>query len=138
MNKFFKGKKVLITGHTGFKGSWLTAWLKLLGADVFGIALDPITELSNYSISKITKNITDKRIDVTDRNKLIKEITAINPDIIFHLAAQPLVRDSYKFPHKTWNTNLMGTINVLESLSSIKSNCIAIFITSDKCYQNKE
>ena len=138
MNKFFKGKKVLITGHTGFKGSWLTAWLKLLGAEVFGIALDPITELSNYSVSNITKNIIDKRIDVTDRNKLIREITDISPDIIFHLAAQPLVRDSYKFPHKTWNTNLMGTINVLESLSLIKSKCIAIFITSDKCYQNKE
>jgi len=138
LRNFYKNKNILVTGHTGFKGSWLTAWLKLLNANITGIALDPITEPSNYLISNINDGIVDHRIDVTDRNKLTRAIEEISPDIIFHLAAQPLVRDSYKFPHNTWNTNLMGTINVLESLALIKSKCVSIFVTSDKCYLNKE
>ncbi len=134
----FNGKKVLITGHTGFKGSWLTLWLYLLGADITGISLNPKTSPSNFNILGLSKNINDKRIDILDKKKLEKEIIETQPDFIFHLAAQAIVRESYKDPSLTWNTNLIGTINVLDSLKKLDKKCAAVLVTSDKCYKNKE
>ena len=136
--KTFNNKIVLITGHTGFKGTWLTIWLLLLGAKVVGISKDIPTKISHFKESKIKKKITDLRININDGEKLKKVIKNANPDFVFHMAAQPLVRKSYSNPIETWETNLLGTVNVLESLKNLKKKCTAIIITSDKCYKNKE
>jgi CDP-glucose 4,6-dehydratase len=136
--KAFKGKTVLITGHTGFKGSWLAAWLNKLGAKVVGIALDPPTETSHFSAINLKDDINDLRIDIRDRYKLESAIVDAQPDFVFHLAAQPLVRESYEDPINTWNTNLFGTLHVLEALRKVKKKCSAVIITSDKCYDNVE
>lgn len=136
---FYRGKKVLITGHTGFKGSWLSIWLHELGAEVVGIALDPYSEKDNYVLSGIGKKIkADIRADI--RNvKMMKEIfTEYQPEIVFHLAAQPLVRLSYEKPVETYETNVMGTINVMEAIRAINSVKVGVMITTDKCYENKE
>ena len=137
-NNIFKNKTVLITGHTGFKGSWLVAWLKLLEAKVIGISLDLPTKPSHFEVAKIYQNISDLRIDIRDYAEVKKTLIKSQPDFVFHLAAQPLVRQSYKNPIETWNTNVIGTLNVLEALREIKKLCIAVFITSDKCYRNYE
>lgn len=134
----FEGKTVLITGHTGFKGAWLTAWLKLLGAKVVGIALDPSTTPSHFVAARLSEGIQDLRIDIRNREELVFAITSAQPDFLFHLAAQPLVRISYDNPSETWETNVIGTLNVLESLREIKKHCSAVIITSDKCYDNVE
>jgi len=134
----FEGKTVLITGHTGFKGAWLTAWLKLLGAKVIGIALDPSTTPSHFVAARLSEGIQDLRIDIRNREELVFAITSAQPDFLFHLAAQPLVRLSYNNPSETWETNVIGTLNVLESLRKIKKHCSAVMITSDKCYDNVE
>lgn len=134
----FKGKTVLITGHTGFKGSWLAAWLKLLGANVIGIALDPSTEPSHFSTSKISIDIIDYRVDIRSYSEIEPIILKHQPDFIFHLAAQALVGVSYEEPNQTWTTNVIGTLNILESLRRLKNKCVAVFITSDKCYDNVE
>tara|TARA_B100001248_G_C27380982_1_gene456930 strand:- start:706 stop:1815 length:1110 start_codon:yes stop_codon:yes gene_type:complete len=138
IQKSFKNKNVLITGHTGFKGSWLTAWLKKLEANVTGVSLDPITNPSHFHAANIAKNINDLRIDIRDRTTLSKEIIKAKPDFVFHLAAQSLVRKSYKNPVETWETNVLGTLNVLEALKDLENDCVAIIITSDKCYDNVE
>jgi len=137
---FWKNKKVLITGHTGFKGSWLSLWLNQLGAKVYGISLEPKYSPNFYSLTSL-KKIFHKSIilDINFFEKLKKEIFQIQPDLIFHLAAQPLVSESILDPRKTYNTNIIGTINILESIKDLK-NCKAfINVTSDKCYhpQNK-
>ena len=141
MNSFgglYRGKRVLVTGHTGFKGSWLAIWLHKLGAEVIGIALDPISERDNFVLSGISNIITDIRADIRDA-KLMKEIFKKNqPEIVFHLAAQPLVRLSYQIPVETYETNVMGTINILESIRETESVKVGVFITTDKCYENKE
>ena len=134
----FKNSKVIVTGHTGFKGSWLTAWLKLLGANVMGISIDLPTTPSHFKVSKINKNIKDVRLNICDKKKLKKIIIKFKPDFVFHLAAQSLVGKSYKEPSKTWQTNVFGTLNVLETLRELKHKCNAVIITSDKCYFNKE
>ncbi len=136
--KVFKNSRVIVTGHTGFKGSWLTAWLKQLGANVMGISLDPHTYPSHFQVSKINKGIKDIRLDIRDRKKLEKKIVSFKPNFIFHLAAQALVGSSYKNPQLTWQTNVFGTLNVLESLRKLKNECNVVIITSDKCYFNKE
>lgn len=137
-NNIFKNRNILITGHTGFKGSWLAIWLHELGANVIGIALDPISEKDNYSLSKIGDKIFDIRADIRD-GSLMKEIfRKYNPEIIFHLAAQPLVRLSYEIPVETYETNVMGTINIMEAIRETESVKVGIFITTDKCYENKE
>lgn len=138
-NNFYKGKKILITGHTGFKGSWLSIWLHALGAEVIGIGLDPYSERDNFVLSDIGSKITtDIRADIRDGEK-IKEIFALyQPEIVFHLAAQPLVRLSYEKPVETYQTNVMGTINVLEAIRVTDSVKVAVMITTDKCYENKE
>ncbi len=137
-NNFYKGKRVLITGHTGFKGSWLSIWLHELGAEVIGVALDPCTERDNYVLSGLKDKITDLRGDIRD-GKLLKEIFQKHrPEIVFHLAAQPIVRLSYDIPVETYETNVMGTINVLEAIRATDSVKVGVMITSDKCYENKE
>ena len=136
--KIFKNKTVLVTGHTGFKGSWLTAWLKIMGADVIGISLDEPEPISHFQFAKIFDGIEDCRIDIRDANKIKQKIIDASPDFLFHLAAQPIVGRSYEDPLETWNTNVMGTINILESLRYVKNECTAVIITSDKCYDNVE
>lgn len=138
MLKIFKNKRVLVTGHTGFKGAWLTTWLVMLGAKVLGISKNLPTKPSFYKELKISKNITDLRFDIKDLNKLNTAVKKFQPDFIFHLAAQSLVNVSYKNPLVTWQTNLIGTINILESVRSLKKKCVCVIITSDKCYRNYE
>ena len=138
-NDFYRGKKVLVTGHTGFKGSWLSIWLHELGAEVIGVALDPYTQNDNYVLSKIEEKIdADIRLDIRDKCPLKEIFNKYQPEIVFHLAAQPLVRLSYEQPVETYETNLMGTINVLECIRSTKSVKVGIMVTTDKCYENKE
>lgn len=137
-NGFFNGKHVLVTGHTGFKGSWLSIWLHELGAKVIGYGLDPYTERDNFVLSKIGERIIDVRGDVRDKDKLESVFQKYQPEIIFHLAAQPLVRLSYDIPVETYEVNVMGTINVLEAIRKCESTRVGVMITTDKCYENKE
>ena len=135
----FKNKKIIITGHTGFKGSWLTLWLQILGAKVYGISLHAPSIPSHYKLLKLKNNIFDIKQDVRDNKKIKKLIYEIQPDFLFHLAAQPIVRESYLDPQKTFTTNALGTLNVLEGLMTLtKKKCTAIIVTSDKCYENLE
>lgn len=135
---FYEGKTVLVTGHTGFKGSWLTAWLKLLGANVIGIALEPSTKPSHFTAIHLDDGIVDLRLDIRDSKALEDAIVSIEPDFVFHLAAQALIKQSYKNPIETWQTNLFGTLNILEALRKVDKLCAAVLITSDKCYENVE
>jgi CDP-glucose 4,6-dehydratase len=136
---FYKGKRVLVTGHTGFKGSWLVIWLHTMGAEVVGIALYPATDRDNFVLSGIgTKIKADLRGDIRD-GLLMKEVfQQYQPEIVFHLAAQPLVRLSYDIPVETFEVNVMGTINVLEAIRATESVKVAVMITTDKCYENRE
>jgi CDP-glucose 4,6-dehydratase len=134
----FKNKKVLVTGHTGFKGAWLIAWLTQLGADVCGIALDPISNPSHFDVGNMSNLIKDLRIDIRDQRALEEAILEYKPDYVFHLAAQSLVRKSYNNPLETWSINVMGTLNVLEALRKYNQPCATVIITSDKCYDNVE
>ncbi len=137
--KFFKGKTVLVTGHTGFKGSWLCLILWLLGARVIGISSYDLGKESNYSILKINKKIyKEYKFNILNLHKLKNVIFKSKPDIIFHLAAQSLVSKSVKNPIETFNTNIIGTANILETIRDLKKKCSAVIITSDKCYLNKE
>jgi CDP-glucose 4,6-dehydratase len=138
LTETYNGSTVLITGHTGFKGSWLTLWLESLGARVIGFSLDPPSRPSYFDLANLSSRIVDIRGDILDRNKLSQVITKFRPEFIFHLAAQPLVRASYIHPHETFNVNIMGTVNVLESIRLSKNSAICVCITSDKCYDNKE
>ena len=137
INNTFRNKKIIVTGHTGFKGTWLVAWLKLIGAKVTGISINIPTRPSHFVSSKLRSSINDYRLDVNSK-KVSKIIRKEKPDFIFHLAAQSLVSKSYDDPLSTWNTNVLGTGNILQSLVDYKKKCIAVFITSDKCYDNKE
>ena len=134
----FKGARVLLTGHTGFKGSWMSLWLTHLGAEVHGISIGVPTGPSHFVEADIQNKVTHKLLDIRDRETLTQLIERIQPDFVFHFAAQALVRRSYLDPVDTWSTNAVGTINVLEALRSIKHFCVAILVTSDKCYQNVE
>ena len=137
-NNFFLNKKVLITGNTGFKGSWLSIWLDLLGAKIYGLALEPPTNPSLFEKANLDSFTENNIIDIKDTDKVINVIRKIEPDYIFHLAAQPLVSLSYLKTVETWKTNLIGTVNILESLRLLNNECIGIIITSDKCYDNQE
>ena len=137
-NGYFRNKKILITGHTGFKGSWLSIWLLRLGAEVAGYALDPYTPDDNFVHARLSEKMSDIRGDIRDFNKLNSAVNNFKPEIIFHLAAQPLVRESYKIPLETIETNVSGTANVLEVFRVSERAKILIVITSDKCYDNKE
>lgn len=137
-NGFFSVKRVLITGHTGFKGSWLSIWLNELGAEIVGVSKEPFSERDNYVLSRIGNRIkSDIRTDIRDGQKLKDIFTEYQPEIVFHLAAQPLVRLSYEKPVETYETNVMGTI-VMEAIRVTESVKIGVMITTDKCYENKE
>lgn len=135
----FAGKKVLITGHTGFKGSWLSLWLAKLGAEVHGYALAPATEPSLFKVTNVQDVLVSHHIaDVRDHVALQQCLQDIRPEIVFHLAAQPLVRLSYREPRETYETNVMGTVNILEAVRRSDSVRVCQIITSDKCYENHE
>ena len=135
--KLFSGKTVIVTGHTGFKGSWLSLWLKILGAKVIGISIN-IPKQSNFKAIKLQNKIKHIKMDIRNLKKLKKIFIKYKPDYVFHLAAQALVKKSYFDPIYTWSTNTIGTLNVLESLKLINKKCIAVIITSDKSYKNLE
>lgn len=132
----YRGRRVLLTGHTGFKGSWLALWLQTLGAQVAGLALDPGTAPSHWDLLRL--DIADQRGDIRDATVVSGTLQAAQPEIVFHLAAQPLVRRSYRDPLETWSTNVMGTANVLEACRRQSSVRAIIVVTTDKCYENKE
>jgi CDP-glucose 4,6-dehydratase len=135
----FANKKVIVTGHTGFKGSWLSLWLASLNAEVIGISLDIPTVPSHFkTLSLDTLLADDFRIDIRDLKAVSSILNSVKPDFVFHLAAQSLVKYSYNDPICTWQTNLLGTLNILESLRQIDKTCSAVLITSDKCYENLE
>jgi len=134
----FNGKVILVTGHTGFKGSWLSIWLTHLGAKVFGISDGIVSNPSNFSVSEISNAIDDNRLDVRDANAIKKLIRNIQPDFVFHLAAQALVRTSYEAPLDTITINAIGSANVLDALRTLNKKAVAIMITSDKAYDNVE
>lgn len=137
-NSVFKDKKVIVTGHTGFKGSWLSLWLYKLGAEVIGISNNIPTTPSLFECAKLNEFIKDVRLDIRDIVSLNKIFIKEKPDFVFHLAAQPIVSLSYSDPLSTLSTNIMGTANILESLRSLSNDCISIIVTSDKCYDNLE
>jgi CDP-glucose 4,6-dehydratase len=131
----YKNRRVLITGHTGFKGSWLALWLKNLGAKITGLALAPNSTPSHWDLLNL--DIDDRRVDVRDFKAVSDTVNFSSPEIVFHLAAQPLVRRSYKDPLKTWSTNVIGTANILEACRKISGLRAIVVITTDKCYENQ-
>ena len=138
MKNIFKNKRVLITGNTGFKGSWLTLWMNYLGAKVLGISLDYSSNPSNFEVLKLKSKISHKKIDIRKFKELNKEIKKYKPDFIFHLAAEAIVQRAYKDPKNVWETNTLGTVNILESLKNLNKKVIVVIITSDKVYKNLE
>ncbi|MES1180143.1 MAG: CDP-glucose 4,6-dehydratase [Hyphomicrobium sp.] len=136
--EFWKGRRVLVTGHTGFKGAWLCHWLNELGADVTGIALPPAGDPNLFSLSLAGSRIRSKFVDIRDAGALDAAIKEASPEVVFHLAAQSLVRESYADPVGTYTTNVMGTVNVLEAVRGSSTIKAAVIVTSDKCYENRE
>ena len=137
-NNTFKNKKVLVTGNTGFKGSWLTVWLLQMEAQVYGISIDIPTSPSMFITLGLEKKITHHFADINDLKKMTELIESIKPEFVFHLAAQPIVITSYTNPVETFQTNVIGTANILEALRISNHSCTAILISSDKCYENVE
>jgi CDP-glucose 4,6-dehydratase len=135
---FWKNKKVFITGHTGFKGSWLCLWLSSMGAKVTGYALEPPTDPSLFELCRIDELVTSVIADIRDLSQLKKAMLKARPEIVIHMAAQPIVRESYKVPVETFSTNVMGTVNVLEVARSCKSVKAVVNVTTDKVYENVE
>jgi len=135
---FWQGKRVFLTGHTGFKGSWLSLWLKMLGANVLGFSLEAPTNPNLFELVSVSNNIDSVIGDVRDLDALLRAMTSFQPEIVIHLAAQPLVRYSYQFPAETFNTNVMGTVHLFEAIRQVSSVRAVVDITSDKCYENKE
>ena len=136
--EFWKSKKVLITGHTGFKGSWLSLWLQSLGADVVGYALSPPTEPNLFNIARVADGMNSVTGNVLNRDDLHNAIAKYRPELIFHLAAQALVRESYKNPVETYSTNVMGVVHLLEAVRNVGGIRAVVCVTSDKCYDNRE
>ena len=136
--QFWKGKRVFVTGHTGFKGSWLSLWLQLMGAEVKGFSLAPPTQPALFEVAKVGDNMQTEIGDIRNLQQLSQSIRAFNPDVLLHLAAQPLVRLSYKEPVDTYSTNVMGTVNVLEAARYAPQLKSVVIITTDKCYENRE
>ena len=137
-NYFWKKRRVAITGHTGFKGSWLTFWLSKLESQVSGYALTPDTEPSLFNQLNLVSRIFHEEGDIRIYENVKKWLKKVQPEIIFHLAAQPLVRRSYREPMHTWQTNVMGTMNLLEAVRSLNIPCSIIVVTTDKVYENRE
>lgn len=138
MLEIYKGKKVLVTGHTGFKGAWLSQVLVSLGADVTGYALEPATKPALFELAGLDKSMNSIIGDVRDFDKLSKVVEDIKPEFVFHLAAQPIVRESYKQPRYTYETNVMGTVNVLEAVRGVDCVRSVLNVTTDKVYENHE
>jgi CDP-glucose 4,6-dehydratase len=139
MNRiFWKGKRVLITGNTGFKGSWLTLWLQALGAEVTGYSLSPPTHPNLFELARASNCTTSVLGDVRDLNSLQRVLKEKTPEIVLHLAAQTVVQTSYEDPVETYSTNVMGTVNLLESIRRLDQPCVVVVVTSDKCYGNNE
>lgn len=135
----YSSKKVLVTGHTGFKGSWLCMVLRNLGAQVTGLSLAPETQYDHYLVANCEADMSESIIgDITTPNMVSDIMKRMKPDIVFHLAAQPLVRRSYANPYETYNTNVMGSLNVLEAVRNVESIKALVYVTSDKCYRNNE
>jgi len=137
-NNVFNGKKVLVTGNTGFKGSWMCAWLTSLGAEVVGVSNRIPTEPSMFEALGLDKKIKYIEADIRNLNLMIEIVATEKPDVLFHMAAQPIVADSYANPVDTFTTNVIGTTSLLEALRLSNHECYAVFITSDKCYENVE
>ena len=136
---FWQKRRVLLTGHTGFKGSWFINWLSELGSDICGYSLEPDNNsLFNYFYENNEKNFLNVYGDINDKDLLEETVIKFQPEIVFHFAAQPLVLESYETPLNTWQTNLIGTLNLLESLKNCKFRCSILIITTDKVYKNKE
>ena len=138
MTSFWHGKRVLITGHTGFKGGWLSLWLKSLGAEIVGYSLQPPTSPNLFDSIGLEKDITSIHGNILDRESLANTFDKYKPEIVFHLAAQPIVRKSYADPIDTFNTNVMGTVNLFDVIRKSESVKVVVNVTSDKCYENKE
>lgn len=138
-SNLYQGKRILLTGHTGFKGAWLAEWLISLGAEVHGYALDPLPEATLFDQLDLSHRLAvDHRGDLANAPRLAALMAALQPDFVFHLAAQPLVRLSYDIPVPTFATNVMGTIHVMDALRPLTHPCVAIMVTTDKCYENRE
>jgi CDP-glucose 4,6-dehydratase len=137
-SNIYKEKKVLVTGHTGFKGSWLCTWLNHLDAKVIGVSSGTVGELSNFSVSEVMSVVDDYRLDIRDADAIKLLVEKIQPDFVFHLAAQALVRPSYDNPLETMTTNAIGTANILDALRTLNKKVVAVMITSDKAYDNVE
>jgi CDP-glucose 4,6-dehydratase len=135
---FWKGKRVFVTGHTGFKGSWLTLWLRSMGVDVTGYALEPPTTPSMFAEARVGDGITSIIADVRDAQALSQALVASKPDVVFHLAAQPLVRQSYSDPVGTYATNVLGTVHLYEAVRACSDVRVVVNVTSDKAYENRE
>ena len=134
----WKGRRVLITGHTGFKGSWLSAWLHLMGAEVTGYALAPPTDPSLFEQARLGELVHHNQADIRDLERVRAAVDAARPEVVFHLAAQPLVRLSYDQPVETYATNVMGTVHLLEAIRQVGGVAACVCVTSDKCYENRE
>ena len=135
---FWQGKRVLLTGHTGFKGSWLALWLRELGAQVTGFALDPGTEPNLFELAQVGREITDVRGDLRDLGALLETVAEAQPEIVLHLAAQPLVREAYRDPLGTYSSNVMGTLHLLEAMRQVGGVRACVLVTTDKVYANQE
>lgn len=136
--EFWQGKRVLLTGHTGFKGSWLSLWLQKAGAQVIGYSLKPPTTPSLFDLAHIAEGMVSIEADIRDLETLKAAVAEYKPEIVIHMAAQPLVRYSYQHPVETYSTNVMGTVNVLEAVRKAEGIKVVVNITSDKCYENQE
>lgn len=137
-SEFWRGKRVLLTGHTGFKGSWLSLWLQSLGAELYGLALDPPTTPSLFDEAGVGKGMISILGDIRDFDFVMKAVARARPEIVIHMAAQPLVRYSYAHPVETYATNVMGTVHVLEAVRRVGTVRAVVNVTTDKCYENRE
>src|SRR5713101_1699296 len=135
---FWRGRRVFLTGHTGFKGSWLSLWLDALGASVTGYALDPPTQPSLFEQAGVADGVRAICADIRDFPRLRSTVVECRPDVVIHMAAQSVVRRGYEDPIETYSSNVMGTVNLLEALRQVKQPCVVVNVTSDKCYANRE
>jgi len=135
---FWAGRRVLLTGHTGFKGGWLALWLQELGAEVYGYALPAPVEPSLWQVARLAERVPGTLADIRDAQRVAEVVAAFRPEVVLHLAAQPLVRESYRVPADTYATNVMGTVNLLDALGRSDSVRAVLVVTSDKCYENRE